>query len=401
MLLFGYLHMLRITLHRIAGFMALAASFGGVLAGAACGGKVIELTPDASTRPPPSPRPPQPGPTPVPPPDPTSVPPSVPDASVPDVAPASDHAKIIFVHAAPAIPAWRICLASGQAWDGSDRAMAPLPALPHRASAGRPYPGLFPGTGGPMPDIVDLEGLALTPYVILAKSIAAETGDLPNEKTCVDLLGPRGLGIADSPPGALTAGADFVALKTIPSHTFAHRTTFLLSLLGSMQNASIGIAALDTTTPVPGGDFAVQLAHRSAALEESRAPGGVRPDISYANATVIGVASSDVHFSPSAVTPAETVITSPSNATLDAVWHGPDGGARMLSETFDAIERHTTGSTGGPSMFATGRTYTFVLLGDPEAPSAALQDGGVNPSFDGRGLHFLAFPNDIAAPTLN
>ncbi len=53
----------------------------------------------------------------------------------------------------------------------------------------------------------------------------------------------------------------------------------------------------------------------------------------------------------------------------------------------------TSGSSSDAGVFVTGQTYTFIFMGDPAAPQATLSDGGLNPAYDGRGLHIVAFPN--------
>jgi hypothetical protein len=53
----------------------------------------------------------------------------------------------------------------------------------------------------------------------------------------------------------------------------------------------------------------------------------------------------------------------------------------------------STASAGGGAQFSAGQNYTFILVGDPEAAQIVLADGGANPAYDGRGVHFLAFPN--------
>ena len=62
----------------------------------------------------------------------------------------------------------------------------------------------------------------------------------------------------------------------------------------------------------------------------------------------------------------------------------------------------STADASTPKNFAAGQNYTFALVGDPQAPPLAIiGDAGTpvqNPAYDGRGLHFVAFPNKFAMP---
>ena len=57
-------------------------------------------------------------------------------------------------------------------------------------------------------------------------------------------------------------------------------------------------------------------------------------------------------------------------------------------------------STPGGANFAYGQTYTFILEGDPLAQQGLLSDGGLNPAYDGRGIHIVAFPNNFSPAQL-
>ncbi|HEY2516857.1 MAG TPA: hypothetical protein VGI39_38565, partial [Polyangiaceae bacterium] len=63
----------------------------------------------------------------------------------------------------------------------------------------------------------------------------------------------------------------------------------------------------------------------------------------------------------------------------------------------------STADASTPVNFAAGQNYTFALLGDPQAPPLLVidPDSGApvqNQNYDGRGLHFVAFPNKFAMP---
>jgi len=145
------------------------------------------------------------------------------------------HAKLILVHGSPDVPAIRVCFGTGKLADGSDTTVQPLPALPDKAGTlpdgGSTPPGLYPGTGGPFPDLTDLNDVAITAFVVLADKIAAETSTNPAEATCDQLVGP-----ANKPcTGAkCLAATDYIPLPTIAAQTFTHGNTYLLSAIGCL-----------------------------------------------------------------------------------------------------------------------------------------------------------------------
>ncbi len=87
------------------------------------------------------------------------------------------------------------------------------------------------------------------------------------------------------------------------------------------------------------------------------------------------------------------------NPTSSAPYPNGDILAFPLSTIF-ALSRWSDSTASAPATFLNGVAYTFVLVGDPAAPPLAIQpdDGGaasLNPAYDGRGLHVVAFPNQF------
>jgi hypothetical protein len=327
-------------------------------------------------------------------------------------------------------------------------ALGPFPAV---ASG---TPGAFPGAIGALPSIAGLPALNLTFFAVLASSVTGDVSydggvgvgpDGGAQESCVALLGQHGLGTADSPPGRLVAGADFFPLAPIPAGTFATSASFLLTMTGCLpgavttgaatcgagydggNNAQIGVAQLDTTT-APDGGIGAQFAHRSSALEgtpfvddagavvHSAATSGVVPVFITPSSTIVPLQSTEpaIAFSASGLVPstAATIPYDPADAGISfgVLLLPTDGGAPnpvpypagdLLSlplQTVDLLSNWTSSTTLASSSFAAGVTYTFVLTGDPSAQPLFFPttDGGavtLNPSYDGRGLHFVAFPN--------
>jgi hypothetical protein len=210
------------------------------------------------------------------------------DANKPDVV-AAKHAKLVLVHGAPGVYPFRVCFATGTKADGSDATVAAFSALPDAKSAPLPFAGVFPGTGGAFPDITDLSGTAITPFLLRADRIAAYDSTMgANEPDCTKFIGTDGKG-ANADPNLKLPPEDYYPLPTIPAQTFLDNNTYLLSLVGCMPdpndagfgfntalcgstwtaatgNVAVGIGQLDTTTMVDGG-IGVQFAHRSAPVE--------------------------------------------------------------------------------------------------------------------------------------
>ncbi len=70
----------------------------------------------------------------------------------------------------------------------------------------------------------------------------------------------------------------------------------------------------------------------------------------------------------------------------------------MPLSAIQVLSAWTASTKASPASFQTGLAYTFLLVGDPAAPGLVIAspDGGAttpNPAYDGRGLHFVAFPN--------
>ena len=231
---------------------------------------------------------------------------------------------------------------------------------------------------------------------------------------------------------------------------------------GAKGNISVGIAPIDTTTAPADGGWGVQFAHRSTSLEGSpivlsasplfahgAASGGVAPLFTTETATTIPVdggtddagnpvdggtttvnvpglvpVGAPVKTSNSQITALTSVSVSPTTSSFGVVttpgsqadggvvyapWPASvQGGEEVLGDVLaiplpvvnqlSAWKSSVAADSGPPANFAPGTAFTFVLLGSFFDPQLALQDGGANPAYDGRGLHVVAFPN-VFTPT--
>jgi hypothetical protein len=422
-------------------------------------------------------------------------------------------ANLVIAHTAPGVPPFRVCFATGTGAALSVTAISALPDAPGGSPAyptTGPYPGvaagspgIYPGTIGAFPTITDLSTLVITPFAILASSIANDINfdggagvnatDGGVEEDCVHLIGTHGLGTADtggtSTPGRLTAGTDYFPLAAIPASMLLDNQTFLLTVNGCLpggapdpaaaaagyscgagydggSTVNIGITQLDTTTKVDadGGNVGVQFAHRATAIENTPilycadpptcdtilpvhdpASAGVWPaflqletyDAGYledgggpVNATGyvplnVDPSAGALKYSDNTVTPATTAtggaaVVSGVNVagvtnypTMFGVFVQPLDGSAPNADPWPGVPGapgdviavplgdifqfsrwdQSTASTPGGNQISAGQTYTFILVGDPTAQQVTLSDGGLNPAYDGRGVHILAFPN--------
>jgi len=223
-------------------------------------------------------------------------------------------------------------------------------------------------------------------------------------------------------------------------------------------NLQVGIAKLDNKDPVLPADagagvtIGMQFAHRAAAVENltgapSKAANGVivgyigatvipppdaggdaDPDAAPSDAgptivpTVFPLLNTAVQYKADQIAPAgqAAVVTLPDNsATPFGVFIPSADGGPINPGQYNPLDPNSTGqrivalplsvihqlSTGAPpgdacTLFVPGHSYTFVLVGDPTQAQLGLPDGGRNPSYDGRGVHIIAFPSDPVTPSL-
>lgn len=325
-----------------------------------------------------------------------------------------------------------------------DGSALPLPGIPIGAG------GPFPSTGVP------LEGLAIRPYIISAPALASrgvvgETG-LATIARCPFLLGPDA-GVPDggfaNDAGPLQQNTDYWQLADIPAGTFKNGKTYILGIYGCTNdtdgtpvtgyggkcgpntdgtgtfapdggkgpgNLKVVVLELDTATTAAATEMGVQVAHLSPQYEayknqpaispfapvmvngdnngpDGSAPKYVSPDggeqaINFqANPTapspmvkVTGILSNQGYFAANDTTltaPLEMFVALPMN---NSVGKQP------------SIQAITEGKANTQELYVNGKTYTFVLVGDPLPPGDV--STGVGPL---RRVHFLGFPNQFPA----
>ena len=371
------------------------------------------------------------------------------DSNVPDTG-KPENAKLVFVHASPALYPVRICFAVAST-------IYPIVPQPDTAL------GIPPGAGGVFPDFgFDLSQLGtITAYFINSASLTGP--DAGTEQKCDALLGGD---------GGLTAGVDYITLAVDGSQLMTDNT-YLLSLVGcppeatdaglstglcgadyaaATGNLKIGVTQLDTTFDA-GTGFGLQFAQRSSAIEglpatadttnlgvpgvnvvHGRASAGVVPGIIYTadggpdgssgpmfaplDSTPAPVtfnpdgginpatATSNPAFDPADPAAAFAIVTLPGSEDGGAPSYSPWPGGDVFGLSLPIIQEFSTGTLPPPSMFVPGETYTFVLVGNPQQTLGAgfVNDAG-SPDFPPAsnpllGLHFLAFPNHPAVTTV-
>jgi hypothetical protein len=361
-----------------------------------------------------------------------------------DAPPAPKHAKLILVNASPDFGPARFCFATSP--DGTTFTIAGVPARPDTVGVsplGTPLPpGLYQGTGGPLPDLLDYSQIAVRAYVIHSASIATQTADAgAAEKTCDQLVGTG---------GSLTAGQDYFQIPgnngSIPKGLLAHNTTWVIALTGcgpaapndagdgtgipqstarcgadwtgATGNIDAKLFQLDTTTAAPDGGFGAQTVHAASALDgieqalldqATGLPLGVAQNTGFAAPGVDGGPPTPLGLialmqtyntvAPAAAAPnlgvvlanqasptgsnVYSVVTVATNADAAVV---DDAGQPMVVDQFGlplgVISLLSTGVPGGPDggYFQAGENYGFVIVGDPEAEPLFVFDDAGTPS---------------------
>lgn len=261
-----------------------------------------------------------------------------------DAGPAS-IAKVYLVHASPDAPPLRFCFGLPMG-DGGVTILS-IPAAPDTSNPAFPFPGLFPGFGGPL-DTHGLDPSAATfnVYAINASAIADQSADGGPEggaeAKCTDLLGATGA-------GGLVSPSDFFYAGTFQQGMFARGTTWLVALVGCVPGESASAALcpasysadagnihflpwqLDKTTAVDGTQIGAQFAQASSAWDNVLAASG-------GAVTAAGFA-----IPASAVT----------DAAIDAVATNDAGnasdGAAVVADSGDASTDAPTDATDGAS----------------------------------------------------
>jgi hypothetical protein len=331
-----------------------------------------------------------------------------PDTGTPDAqgdaAPPVVAAKVTAVHASPNAPAVRLCFAAGTLPDGTDAKLLPLSPLPSIARAGRPYPGLFSGSGEVLPSLGDAVKNVLVPVVVAASRVAGGDAGAP---TC---------DVALAADGGLQAGGDYFRLPPLPAGALAGARSLLLAVTGCLPAAfdptadaakcgadfnqltgNLGLTVLELDRTVAAPDrLGAQVAHLSPQTQgrlQGNAPEagvtagfgsyGVDAGAFYVN-IVQRVRYGEIKPQPAASTPLANVGATALVLSVEE----PDGGtAGIRSYPLPDVLLATTGADSGVgTYFKNGSNYAFVLVGDPNV------DGGE------QGLHVLGFPSDPTVP---
>ncbi len=333
-------------------------------------------------------------------------------------------AKLIVAHASPDIGAFRFCFKRGA--DVQSAVMAPLPPLPNKVSSVlQPYPGVFQGTGGPLPSLgTDFSNLVIVPYVMLAANLAAKgaiPGDAGTQPACDELFA------ADASIN-LVKDTDYFELPPIPAGLLLRNKTFLLLATGCRPTATrragvtdgqcgptyngttgnLGIIAFELDrSPRANTEMGVQFAHAAAPandfVKQPVLPGMVL-DGSFTPLGDAAVAYASLN--KDAATPVTGVAPTDSFGVRVQLPVGPDASIVpvTLAASLPQIQFSTIVDSGTPSFYANGVNYTFVAVGDPNVPQyidpfdggPSAPDAGGRPN--GYTFHYLGFPNDPTLP---
>lgn len=381
---------------------------------------------------------------------------SVPDSTTPPPPDASEEdagedaatdipARLILVHGATSLGpssntgAVRVCFATATKDKPNDFVVtSTLGALPDELSAGAkdaglPFPGLFPGTGGPFPSTgLFLDDYVIKPIVLNAERLAARgiirVSDTDPGFRCNKLLQDGFVPDGGWPDGtnplantALQKNVDYWELAPIPATTLVKNKTFLLSVNGCAGdtdpavgtkcgsdftagvagpgNLKLFIFELDTAAPA-ADELGAQFVHSSPQTQASVpavSPGFAGEDLVDAAADAASfqaVTAAPVAFPQLMPTNGVGIGAAPPVAKLKGItmasyfMAGKDAPLNNFRQPLTAIAKQSAAASG----YANGKNYTFVAVGDPD-PTFCASD---NPNLRSRCLHYLAFENDFA-----
>jgi hypothetical protein len=311
---------------------------------------------------------------------------------------------LVVAHASPDLYDFRMCFARSSSPSGTFPNMIPRPAWPDDTAGPMPlanYPGVPAGGGVPLPTLGRfVPGSYLVPYVVRAKVL--ERSNL-SAATCDQLI---------CTGGQCLDKQDYAALTPIDGTSLVDGGAYLLAIVGCLPlNASAGascgagysmtlgnlhatVMRLDEHRPaLADAPIALQIAHAAEGL----GPITVNVDTLDASAPRLSYGevapSAAVTLSRPALADYGKIeftlhVASPSSDAGDA------GDAGTLALSLAAIERATAPGKLPTSFYQQDSNFVFVVLGDPSPAVAQITtpDGGVNPAYDGHGLHVIAIP---------
>lgn len=364
------------------------------------------------------------------------------DSGADSAPPPPPPAKLQLVNAATDlgpndVGALRVCfqVAPAGTTDPTQFKWASLPPLPNRNSAPDqlPFPGLYIGTGGPIPGTgVDFTSLIIRPYIFSAQSLAVKSGlgnniTAGHDQFCEDIL------TADA-GGPLTNGTDYWQLPDIPAGNLLANNSYILALTGCSGNSTAGdicgsdfsaatvngnlrinLFKVDTTTTVDTASLGAQFLQLSPTLEAvltQVSEGQVTKafpavtDSEGANAKYLvgdgGAGTGAVSYmGTQGLSGVATTLAQITQITYASDKFTANPAAPTLGATFPQVQALSNGVTDAgvplPPAVANGSAYTFIALGDPSP--ATSPDGGSNGAvFNTRYFHYIALPN---SPTIS
>lgn len=327
----------------------------------------------------------------------------------------------------------RICFKSGTT--EAKLSVAPYPPLPDKsaipgAPAGIPY-----GTGGTFPSFgLDLEGRFIVPIIMNAKTLALKgivnPGNGSPGTTCDDLVGATAL-TGDAGKG-LVANQDYWELPVIKTGTFQKEKSFVLLLTGCVGDATIPnkdkCGPNPPTGTTPGvGNLAVKIFETNRTAVATDALGAQFLHASTQANALLGPTAGNFPIEPGFMAnPTDGgTYKAASAAPVPVLTLSPAIGVKGVTSTdyFVASKNSPIAPDGGsgsgiplrplplsliqqlsgipaPSIFADGKNFVFIAVGDVQQPvfsfvdGGGQGDGGDGSSFNTRTFHYLAFPTD-------
>lgn len=309
---------------------------------------------------------------------------------------------LVAVHASPDYEDVRLCFGESSTPDATAvtfvPGVAPWPSDDAHPMPRSNYAGIAKGGGATVPSEIVGSGSYVVPYIVRASRLATDA--MPTLE-CGLRVGPQ-----CSSTAHCLASTDYVQLPAIPWSSLARGGAQVLAIVGcktpgqpscgTAQNGALHAALVPLAIgAVQSVDqIGVQVAHVAPALGSITA----RVDGVIDDAGAMSLAY--LHAAPGN----GTVVTIPS--TRDSLAWGTQGisigtpgdGGLTLTTSLADIQRVSNPSVLPSDFFVGAHRYVFVLVGDPSVQNQLYVDGGLNPQFDGTGLHVVAISTAPAPP---
>ena len=329
--------------------------------------------------------------------------------------------RMFFVHASPNAFPVRLCYEV----DGVMQPRLPMPDDPDQPMPLASFPGIAPGSAYEMVEMDDFQNAGeITPVAVRAdvQKVAQAVDGADYALDCTDLV---------CPPGGADCldDASVIRLPSLPAGSFYQNPIELLVMSGclgedaedpgSIERCGTGFDAtagnvdtqLLTFYPADAaeqGKVGLLIAHLSPSIDatlQNSNQGELRIELGdlddpsgrrllTLNQPLMSVQTPDSADWLALPTDLDGYATT---GVIAQVLDGPTVVPASISLSLANVQGVTAPSSLPEEFYEASRSFVFALVGDVTAQPASTGDpnGGLNPLYDGRGLHFIAIPTTM------